>query len=378
MEPWGRVPGLDGLDGRIRANGAEGAIYLSTRDATMDWPAEWRAPVSFPMVDASLGWERALDGVRLWSDDVVAMDGRATATGRIRLLARKGHSPLMDIVAEATAQDISHVAQYMPKNRIQPKPLDWLDAAFLGGRVTRGRVEITGPARGFPYRDGEGRFWAEADVEGVTLRYGPGWEPVSGLQAQVEFDGPSMEVRNASAIVGGIRVERGDAAVLDWRQGILIIRADATADAGAAQLFLGSSPLGPRLGRVFAKLRAAGPVEGEVVMYLPLREFEDRSITVRARALGVELALDGVDAPVEDLTGEAWFQDRRIVAPLLRGRFLGGEASAEVLTATTAATGELVTTVRAGGTLDASLLPRVVRLPLDSGLAGDTSWRGEL
>ncbi|KPJ81718.1 MAG: hypothetical protein AMJ58_03920 [Gammaproteobacteria bacterium SG8_30] len=378
MHPVGRVPGLDGLDGRIRANGAEGAIYLSTRDATMDWPAEWRAPVSFPRVDASLGWERALDGVRLWSDDVVATDGRATATGRIRLLARKGHSPLMDIEAEATAQDISHVAQYMPKDRIQPKPLEWLDAAFLGGRVTRGRVEITGPARGFPYRDGEGRFRAVADVEGVTLRYGPDWEPVSGLQAQVEFDGPSMEVRNASANVGGIRVERGDAEVHDWREGILTIRADAKADAGAAQRFLGSSPLGPRLGRIFAGLTASGPIEGEVVMYLPLREFDDRSITVRARALGVELSVAGLEAPVEDLTGEAWFQDRSIVAPLLRGRFLGGEASAEVATAGAAGPGELVTTVRANGVLDASLLPRVVRLPLDSGLAGTTPWSGEL
>jgi len=378
MQPVERVPGLDGVDGRIRASGGTGTIYLAARDTTMDWPAEWRAPVSFPRVDATVGWERALGGLRIWSDDVVATDGRATAMGRIRLLARRGHSPLMDIRADVTAQDISHVAQYMPKTRLGPKPLEWLDAAFLGGRVTHGHAEITGPARGFPYREGQGRFLAAAQVEGVTLRYGPDWEPVGGLQAQVVFEGSSMRVRNASAIVGGIRVEQGDAEVTDWRQSVLTIRAGATADAGAVQRFLVSSPLGPRLGPTFAGLAASGPVEGEVVMYLPLREFDDRSITVRARALGVDLAVEGFDAPIEGLTGEAWFRNRDIEAPVLRGRFLGGDASAEVATLEVTGRGELVTTVRVDGTLDALLLPRVVRLPLDSGLAGTTPWTGEL
>ena len=154
-----------------------------------------------------------------------------------------------------------------------------------------------------------------------------------------------------------------------------MVRAEAAADTAAVLGLLQESPLRESLGETFGRLTGAGPVLGEVVMYLPLKEFSQRSVTVRAYADGVTLSLPSVAEPLTDLRGAIWIRNRDIQAPALDARFAGGPLRARVGT-TTARGGDLVTTVDADGTLEGGRLPAVVRLPLAPGLAGKTAWRG--
>jgi uncharacterized protein YhdP len=138
--------------------------------------------------------------------------------------------------------------------------------------------------QGFPYREGQGRFRATARVEDLTLDYAPGWQPVTVAGAQVEFDGPALRAAAAAGTLGQIAVRDGWVELADWRESLLVIRADASADAGAARDFFASSPLAPRLGATFARLSASGPLEAEIAMFLPIKQFEDRAINVHGRA----------------------------------------------------------------------------------------------
>ena len=47
-------------------------------------------------------------------------------------------------------------------------------------------MEITGPAKGFPYREGQGRFRAVAQVEGAALNYAPGWPQVTDVKGTAD------------------------------------------------------------------------------------------------------------------------------------------------------------------------------------------------
>ena len=69
FEPFRRAPGITGLDGAIEGRGAGGVVRVATRNATMNWPLQWREIVALPKADGSVEWERFGNGVRFFVDD---------------------------------------------------------------------------------------------------------------------------------------------------------------------------------------------------------------------------------------------------------------------------------------------------------------------
>lgn len=374
FEPRGKVPGFEGLAGRVAGEGEAGTLRLDARRVRVDWPGRWRETVEFPRLAADMGWSRAAGGVRVWADDALIEAGDGSAQGRARVLVRRGESPLMDIAARVRIDDLTRIARFFPIDRIKPKPLKWLDEAFGVGRVSEGRVEITGPARGFPYRNGEGRFRATARAEGVHLHYAPGWKPAMGIDATVEFAETGMSASVAAGRVGEVDIDEATVSILDWRDAPLVLNGRAHGDAAAVHDLLVTSSIGPALGPTFARVVAAGNVAGDVSMVLPLRNLAERMVTVHGRAAGITLQLQGMAATASDVAGDVWLRNREIYAPDLQARLLGGPARLAI--DTRAGRGdELVTTVTGSGAIDAARLPDVVRLPRNAGIEGTTPWR---
>ena len=161
--PLGNAAGMTGLDGALDARGEGGVIDVATRDATIDWPQQWRAPAVLKRGDARVEWRRFNDGARIWLDDGFVDTGHGRARGKVRMLVRPGEPPLMDVSARAEDFDVTQLWRYLQVGRMSAKSVRWLDAAFRAGRVTEAQVSITGPTRGFPYREGQGEFRARYD-----------------------------------------------------------------------------------------------------------------------------------------------------------------------------------------------------------------------
>ena len=121
--------------------------------------------------DGRIEWQRFGNGMRIWLDDAFADSGHGSARGKVRMLLRPGELPLMDVSATATDFDVTQLWRYLQTGRLSPAAIRWLDAAFRAGRVTQASVSITGPTRGFPYREGQGVFRASGHAAGVTLFY---------------------------------------------------------------------------------------------------------------------------------------------------------------------------------------------------------------
>ena len=94
-------------------------------------------------------------------DEAFIDTGHGLVSGKLRMAFRPGELPLMDLTATVTDFDATQAWRYFPIERLKPKSLAWLDAAFRAGRIVDGTVTQTGPTRGFPYREGQGRFHAE-------------------------------------------------------------------------------------------------------------------------------------------------------------------------------------------------------------------------
>jgi len=377
FEPFGKAPGLQGLDGAIEGRGAGGIVHLATRDGLVSWPLQWRALAELPSIDGQIEWNRFGEGVRLWVDEAVIDTGHGIARGKLRMAFQPGQLPLMDLNASIEDFDATQVWRYLPIERLKPKSLGWLDAAFRAGHVVEGTVSQTGPTRGFPYRDGQGRFHAEARVKGMTLFYAPGWPEIRGLDAELVFDGPAMHAVATSGSLAGIAITQAEANSADYGDSIVALRASARGDAGRAIRMLQDSPLAPSLGAGFADLTGSGPVTGELTMYLPIKDFEQRIITVMSTLDGIKLQQRQQAVEASDLKGVLWVRNREIEAPALKGQFLGGPLQVSIKT-TTQENGDLSTQVNAQGTVAAEPLRPVARLPVNAGISGTADWRGFL
>ena len=155
------------------------------------------------------------------------------------------------------------------------------------------------------------------------------------------------------------------------------MRGNASGDAGRAIRLLQSTPLAPSFGAAFADLAGAGPMQGEIAMYLPIKDFEKRVVTVKALLDGVTLRHKSQPFEATAIKGELWVRNREIHAPALAGRLFGGPMQASIAT-TLHANGNLSTTVTAQGSLQGAELRPVARLPANAGIAGTADWRGFL
>ncbi len=377
FDAFGKAPGVQGLDGAIEARGEGGILRLTTRDAQVTWPLQWRAVAELRQVDGRIEWSRFGDGLRLWLDDAFIDTGHGVARGRLRMVFQPGQLPLMDLAANVRDFDATQIWRYLPIAQLREKSLAWLDAAFRAGRIVDGSITQTGPTRGFPYREGQGRFHAEARGKGVTLFYAPEWPEIRGLEVDLAFDGPAVHAVATRGSMAGIGITEAEFSSADYRDAVVAISASARADAGRAIRLLQDSPLAPSLGSGFAELSGSGPVNGEIAMYLPLKDFDQRVVTVTTTLDGVKLKHRQQPIEASNLKGVLWVRNREINAPSISGRLLGGPLQVSIKT-TVLANGGLNTQVNAQGTVAAAPVGPVAHLPVNADLAGNAAWRGFL
>lgn len=377
IAPVGRAAGFTGFDGSLEGKGGGGVVEIATRNATIDWPQQWRAPAAVLRAEGRLEWQRFGNGVRLWLDDAFADSGHGIARGKVRLLLRPGEVPLMDISATAGNVDVTQAWRYLPTDKLSPKALKWLDAAFRGGRVTQASASITGPTVGFPYREGQGVFRATGHASGIRLHYADGWPELEGVESDFDFDGPALHAVASRGSIGGVPFTDAEVQSGDLREAIFAARGRTETDAGRAIRMLQSTPLAPSFGAVFADLTGAGPVKAETTMVLPIKQFDRRVVTVLANLEGVTLRQRAQPWEATDVTGDLWVRNREIESPALSGRALGGRWQASIAT-TKQTDGSLRTVVTGQGTLAGAALQPITRLPVNAGLAGTADWRGTL
>ena len=193
------------------------------------------------------------DGARLWLDDAVIDTGHGIARGSCDCF-RPGELPLMDLSASVGLRRDADLA--LSADRAAEAKVDGLAGCGFPRRPRgRGSVRQTGPTRGFPYREGQGSFRAEAAPQELTLFYAPGWPEIRGSTLNSASTGPRC-TRSRTADDGrhDDRAGRGQQCGLS--------RCDPGADrdgggdAGRAIRLLQDSPLAPSLGAGLKDLTA--------------------------------------------------------------------------------------------------------------------------
>lgn len=365
------APGLSGLTAHVQGTDAGGEIRLDMKDSQLELPRMFRAPLQTQSIRGVIAWGHDPAGWRLSSKDVhiVSEDGRAQAAIEVTIPA-DGSSPMLDLNAQAQDLDAAATPRYLPVNKLTPKTLEWLDRAFVSGRVPQGQITYKGPVRAFPFRHGEGEFIARGRVEDVTFDYQSGWLPATKLAADVEFRNQGMKVRAGTANVGELSVANISGDFADFKAGLIAVKAQASGDLGSALELLQTSPIRDAFGEQFQKLRGQGETRSTVELVLPLKHLADRKIAVIAELKNTTVSAEGVDAPITNLSGSLSVRQALPDSASMRGQWLGGPLDIAVRSESNSAS--LLT---ARGHANAAQLTALLHLPPAANVTGAADWR---
>lgn len=372
ISPVERAPGISSLTGRVQATHEGGQLLLNSTAVRFELPRMFRGPLDIQSVRGAIDWRREAAGLRLTSNDmrIETVDGNAVATLALMLPA-DGSSPLLEMKAQAQGLNAAATPKYLPADKLSPKTLDWLDRAFVTGRVAEAEVSYRGPMRSFPFRRGEGEFLVRGRVEGIEFNYQDGWTPATQLAAQVEFRNQGMRVRGGTAVLGDLRLANIAGEFADFRAGNIAVDAVASGDLDHALNFLQASPVSAALGETFQQLGGQGETESRVTLWLPMKRIADRRIAVASQLRDATVTLEGVDAPITNLTGTFNVKQSLPESAHLQGQWLGGPLSVTIEPEAAANRSVLTAKVQAS----ADKLAALLHLPASVKIDGAANWR---
>jgi uncharacterized protein (TIGR02099 family) len=373
----GEAPGIDSLNGDIRADAGGGQVELRTGAATLDWPTMFRSPLGLTELRGTVVWRRGQDAVRLVTNELIAATADASTRTSLELtIPADGSSPRLDLQSTVSAFEFRAVHRYLPAPKMPPSVVEWLDEALAGGRASGADVKFVGPLRAFPFDGGEGRFSVHADVENGELAYISDWPHAEELTGAVEFVNAGFEARGSGRVLGN-RTSDVHVAIPDLRQGVLALQANTTGPLGQVLQYLQAAPLISRtLGSNFARLSApAGTGEVGIDLKLPLK---DRNAYDLRASLGIvdgALAFRGFTPQATEVRGKLFVDHRELRGKDIKAIFLDGPVTAHVDTPNVAG---YSTRLALEGEVTMDAVAKAFDLPFPERLAGQTTWQGAL
>jgi uncharacterized protein (TIGR02099 family) len=376
--PVGRSPGLRGLSGTIAGTESGGHVNIDTHSAVFSWPAQFSQPVDLETLKTTLYWKRTNDELLIATPDWAMKNRDAAVHGQAAwaVPAADGSSPVLTLAVTVENGNASAARNYLPRERISPPALAWLDRAFVAGRLSRANVVLQGPIRHFPFRDGSGLFLARCALDGLTLDYSEGWPRAENVAARAEFRNEGLTAHFLSGRVGDFPVESADARFADFKTGELEIHVAAGGDAGDALKFLRASPLDASAEHAFSDVEARGPMQSKVDLYLPFKDFVHRRVLVHGHLDGVMLGRRGSTLTAADLNGDFDVDGAQVAAADVRGRLLGGTFQMQARAPRSRPLSR--TQLEFRGTFSADAVRAALALPAGIAIDGQIDWRAVL
>lgn len=377
FEPFEGYPGVTNLSGEVRADSRSGRVELHSRDATLAWPALFRAPLPLTEVAGTVVWRRGQDAVRLVTDDLVVANADGTARTSLELaLPLDGGSPRLDLTANVEDFPVVAAKRYLPARKLPYGIVSWLDRALVGGVVRDARITFVGPLRAFPFDGGEGEFRAAVNVEDGALAYLDGWPAAEDLDGVIEFANAGFTGRGSGRTLGN-RSANVRAAMADVRDPVLTLQAQTIGPLDQVVAYLQGAPLiarylGPDLARISAPF---GTGEAGIDLRLPIKRLGEFELTGTLDMIDAELSFAGFAHRFTEIDGRLTLADGKISGEGIEAIFLDGPLTARI--ASSEAPGyRAQLDVEGEVALDA--VARAFELPEPARFAGQTRWQGSL
>jgi uncharacterized protein (TIGR02099 family) len=368
----GAFPMVSGLDGSISGDLTAGKVTLDCRNATIQDMDLVREALPLDLLQGDIQWLLQEEHVEVGSAELALVNEDLALSAKfavdIPLAADAVAAINLDLAVETA--DVGRVHAYLPAGVMSPTAVAWLDRSLKSGVVTNGHVFINGRFDQLPFDNGEGRLEVRLPVTDAVLDFDPGWSPLTGVDAQVDFTGRSMDIRGHKAAMRTASLENIHVQILDLAKPVLTIKGDAQGALPVMLAELGSSTLGVTYGGFVDSVTTSGDARLGLDITLPLSHAQGSLAVAGTIALEDNtLQVNDTEFALQQISGHLDFDARGIRGEKLQGKLFGHPAVARVWTDAG------VTNIRLSGPFD--VLDRYVGKgnALGAAISGNSSWQ---
>jgi len=382
LDQAGKMPGLEGLSARLRADQDGGTLHLGSEALRLDAAPVFDHVLALDQFSGVLSWDLGPDGALHLNGRNLVLENPDLA-GRARFTLdlpvpgdEPGPGPFLDLRASFHDGNARNLRPYLPVGIIHPNLVRWLSRAVADGRVTQADLVLRGPLRDYPFRGHQGRFDLTLEVDGGVLHYLEGWPPIEDLAATLRFLNQGLTITAESGRILESALGAAEAAIPDlWGARRLKIRGETAGPLSDGLRVLGETPLARQLGPLARVLEVEGRSRLELDLDVPLARGEPLRVDGRITWPGpAEVALKGTPLRLTDLQGDLRFAVDSLSAEAVSARLWGRPVSLTIKTRGAGDADAAVTEIRAQGRSPVADLAARFPSPAWTLASGDLGW----
>ena len=372
IRPSGHVPGFSGMSGVVSMTGGKGSVAVETRNAMLDYPQIFAEPIPFDYLNTNARWELAGKRFELNVDSLSFSNEHAAgkASGSY-VYPGEGHGSV-DIQAALVRAEAQDVWRYFPHEIAKAR--DWLKQGLVGGESDNATLHFVGSLDKFPFRSRkDGIFEITAVARNATVRIGPDWPLIEGVNGKFLLNGDRIDIKPTSGTILGADVGRSQVSVLELGAPEMRLTVDGKAIGQVEQYlsFVANSPVSTYIKGATADMRGQGSGTLDLHLVLPLHHIHDVSVDGALDMAGPEFSISSHTPMLRDYSARVEFDQHGVALRNGRAQTLGGAARFE-----TEGAGTSSRLVHMDGTADARAVAAFLDPTAQNRVDGRTQWRG--
>lgn len=317
LGPLANLPSINNFSGNISGTDLSGHIYFSSTQASIDYPALFREKLIINQLEGPIHWQQN-DNQWVLSSPLLKLDLlNINSKSRLNLTLPKKttEQPFMDLQMSITGDDISQLKHYFPTKVMNPADTDWLDTAFISGRINQGKLLFYGSLGSL----NSAVFEALFDGSNIELNYAPGWPTFLGLAGRVSFFQNMMicdaneghaynfNLLHATAINTAVGVNKQ-----------LQVIGDAEGSLPDGLHFLQKTPLNKELGNLINAINTEGKTKLNLNLDLALSTEGYTKVDGRILLNDARLRIQAIDLWINKINGLLKFTEKGVFSDTIK------------------------------------------------------------
>lgn len=319
------APNLANINGQIKGTEQQGVVKLTSKDGWISFADLFRAPLPIAKLDAAVSWQQTDQDWLLSSDNLVLNSMSFESTNYFRLKLPKNDAPVfLDLQNSFVAGDVTQVPNFLPALVMGADTLNWLDQAFISGRIAKGGTLFVGNLKDFPFNKGEGVFEVLFTGENFELAYDSEWPHLTNLNADVLFERDSLKVNIQQAQTEQLTIKPTEVTIpsMDTSKHLLV-KGELEGEIAQVLSFMQKTPLNSPVDALLDTITPQGNTQVTLDLAIPLIEQAKTRVDGRAKLKNAELNIKALDLRVSKITGDLKFNDVGVYSDTIRALALG-------------------------------------------------------
>lgn len=363
FSPFATMPGIENVSGGIQGTDEQGLIRLATENAEIKMPEIFREPLLIKSLRGAIAWRQNQNDWWLSSRQINLNVPGLQSESFFNLSIPKQHElPFLDLQTALVCDDASQLKHYYPTGIMKPADINWLDKAFVRGRINKGQLLYYGKLGQFPVNhttvadvkreqaaadpalkafmheppdippqaEGVHRvqarelangslFEAILDIAELELDYAPDWPHINDIAGQLVFLQNRMEVNAYQGYSGRLKATR--AVVINPSVGLskeMLVQGDVEGEIAQVLDFLKHTPLNARVGSLVDAIVPQGNTKVALDLVLPLSAGMEPLIDGNATLNQAGLNVKALDLWINNIDGLLKFNEHGIYSDTIK------------------------------------------------------------